>query len=692
MIRLATFFAFALLWGAAAAAAPDKPSRAPAGDWVVKIPIPASDPAKAAAPVQALLLTTQGRFDPAGDEEYVEYATLVQNPQGLAALGTLAFPWQPDQMDLVIHKLQILRGTQVIDLLANGQDFTVLRRENNLEAATLDGILTAVIQPEGLAVGDIIDVALTYRRRPGAVPFRSESLVPFVAGGRVRRAFVRQVWPDGVEVKWRATPMMGHPQVKSTRFGKELVIDLKDAEAPAAPTDAPPRFSFPENIEASAYGSWSEISRLMNPLYVTASTLPADSPVKAEIARIASGSADPTRRMMAALRLVQDRIRYVAIAMGDGGYTPAPANQTWARKFGDCKGKTALLMALLQGLGIEAEPVLVNSQLGDGLDQQLPMARLFDHVIVRAKIGDKTYWLDGTRSGDRDADDLLSSPLGFGLPLEAAGAELVRLPLLPPRQPQIEVETVYDASKGFEQRVPFSGHVTYRGDLATAWRAALAESGPEKLGDKLKDQVPRIDNDDIKIGSITADEETNRFTFAFSGSTRMDWEDVRSSGARQFRFDDHGIKWEAKFERPAGPMHDVPFQLPFPSYDASREVVALPGNGSGYTLQGTDLDRTVANTEISRHLSLAGGKAVAETHFRRLKPEVSAADAKAAVPILALVNSDAAWIRTPPNYETSAAERQALLAEEPKSASDFVIHGFNLMRDGRYERAIADFD
>src|SRR6202012_176033 len=100
--------------------------------------------------------------------------------------------------------------------------------------------------------------------------------------------------------------------------------------------------------------------------------------------------------------------------MDDGGYVPAAADQTWKRRYGDCKGKTALLLALLHGLGIEAEPVLVNSRMGDMLADSLPQLGAFDHVLVRAHINGHVYWLDGTHSGDRTLADLGSSVFHYG--------------------------------------------------------------------------------------------------------------------------------------------------------------------------------------------------------------------------------------------------------------------------------------
>lgn len=60
-----------------------------------------------------------------------------------------------------MNKVHIIRDGRRIDVLGAGQTFTTVRRETNLEAAMLDGTLTAAIQPEGLQVGDIINVAVT---------------------------------------------------------------------------------------------------------------------------------------------------------------------------------------------------------------------------------------------------------------------------------------------------------------------------------------------------------------------------------------------------------------------------------------------------------------------------------------------------------------------------------------------------
>src|SRR5690606_24236734 len=126
----------------------------------------------------------------------------------------------------------------------------------------------------------------------------------------------------------------------------------------------------------------------------------------------------------AALRLVQDQVRYVALLMGEGALTPASADETWSQRLGDCKAKTAILLALLDGLGITAEPAAVSVNNGDGMNEGLPRMSAFNHVLVRVEIDGQVHWLDGARTGDRRLEDTPVPPYFWALPLTGPGAAL----------------------------------------------------------------------------------------------------------------------------------------------------------------------------------------------------------------------------------------------------------------------------
>ena len=171
------------------ARAADKPDYGPPGSWVRDIRIP-TDLKPTGAAVDVLLLDQQQRLFPGGGDAFVELATRVNASEGLAALGSIIETWDPSTQALTIHRARIIRNGGSIDLLAGGKTFTILRRETNLEAATIDGQLTATLQPEGLRLGDIVDVAVTLTRREPAFGDHADTAIIGAQRGMIHRLVV----------------------------------------------------------------------------------------------------------------------------------------------------------------------------------------------------------------------------------------------------------------------------------------------------------------------------------------------------------------------------------------------------------------------------------------------------------------------------------------------------------------------
>jgi tetratricopeptide (TPR) repeat protein len=690
----------------AAAATQREPSIAPAPDWIEPVPVPAANPALRDRPLQTLLSSSQTLYGAGSQDNYTELTFLIQNAQGLQGLGNITLPWQPDQSELIIHKIQIIRNGTVIDQLAGGHPFTVLRRENNLESATLDGVLTAVMQPEGLAVGDILTVAFTLRRHGGALPLRGENFFLLNYGTPVGHFYVRQIWPTGSPIRWRATGVMQQAHTRNTQRGTELLLDLTNAEGTRPPTMAPVRMAVPASLQVSGYRDWPQVSATLAPHFQRAEELAPGSPLRAEIDRIAASTADPRRRTMAALRLVQDQIRYFALVMGEGNYIPASADQNWARRFADCKGKTVTLLALLHGLGIDAEPVLVNALIGDAINDRLPGLSLFNHVIVRARLDGRSFWLDGTRTGDRNLDDLASSTFGWGLPLRAAGAALEALPYAPPASPLIEVNTTYDGSAGLLGNVPVRVERIVRGDMAAAMRQSISQVGRDAFIRQIREDRSSLPGEGGVVADVEVrdDPETGIFTMIITGRTRMNWAGTPAAATQRFRFDNSVINWDVNFERPAGPTHDAPFVFQIPSYMAQTETVILPHNGVGFTIDSRDFEHLVAGVRISRQISVGNGRATAHSEFRKMESEVSAQSARASTAVIAAMRDDQAYLQGPvgpasqaelmpgPNATPANPAAPARPAHDPATAQEYVDRGYARLQSGEMAGAKADFE
>lgn len=640
-------------WGAAGAA--DKPQYAPAAPWVKAVPIPNQPTPANGAATQLLLENLQDHFGLDGDEFYGEYATKVLTPQGLSDTGNIILSWDPAVDSLIIHKLDIIRDGKVIDQLDGGKAVTVLRRETNLEMAMLDGTLTATVQLSGLQVGDIVDVASTIITRDPVLKNHSVGFAGLDRSGVIGRFYMRATWPRSKMVRWRAANGLPKPQVGQTAEGTELLIDQTNAEAPKPPAYAPYRYKILAEAEFSQFASWSELSALMAPLYGKAATLAPDSPLKAEIKTIAAASNDPKTRASAALKLVEDKIRYLDLAMDDGGYVPADADQTWSRRFGDCKGKTVLLLALLHGLGVEAEPALVNTERGDGMDQRLPEL-LFNHVIVRARIAGRTYWLDGTRQGDGDLDHLPIPNYHWALPVAASGSTLEKLNPPPYDEPHFESIVRLDARAGLDAPAPAHVERIFRGDDGLDANANLTDQSRSETDRIMRDYWrKKISWISPKTVSFTYDPATVTTTMIMDGTASIDW--AKGDGFRDFDIADSSLGYQANFEREPGLEQDAPFAVDYPSFNKWTVVVQLPNKGVGFRLLNQSEDKTVAGVRYKRESNLsADGVATFTAIDQAMAPEFPASEAKAA----ALALADMAQYDGAIRYDLRALAKQCL--------------------------------
>lgn len=687
---LRVVLAVVAILAAAPAWAGDKLLRGPEPDWVrtVEIKPPPLDADGAA--IRILLTDHQLRIDDDGQSEYVRSVIQVRTALGLAAAGSMSLVWSPDIDTLTVHRLAIRRGDQVIDVLEK-QDFEIIRRETNLERAMLDGLLSATLQPEGLQAGDIVELAYTRARRDPVLQGKAE--YTFVgAFGRVDRMRLSASWATGRDLAWTAGSGLDKPKVTRSGGRTELLVDMRDVEPLEFPTGAPPRFMPLRRLSISEFKAWDQVSILMEPHFAKAAQLAPDSPLHAEVARIRAASDDPKVRAGLALQLVEDQIRYLALTMSFGGYIPATADDTWRRRFGDCKAKTALLMALLRELGIEAEAALVEAAGGHFVAQSPPGLSAFNHVIVRAVIDGQVYWMDGTRNGDRKIETLGVPAFGHALPLRTAGSDLI--PLVPPplARPNSGMVIKVDASAGLDAPAPVTGEITLGGDMGH-YMALFSSSMPQADREKALKQMWAaqrwIEPDTVALES---DAQTGQAKVVMTGTAKLLWL-PKNSGPRWLMPLTAQLSGRSEYKRDPGPNADAPWMIyGHPSWTRSRFEVVLPDGGEGFTIEGDDIDLKAAGRAYLRRSRIEKGVAIFETELRTLASETPHAEAVASGDAVAKMNKTRALVRAPSFYRGTKADILALADETPKTVEDYVGRGARYMGAGREDLALADFE
>jgi hypothetical protein len=141
-------------------------------------------------------------------------------------------------------------------------------------------------------------------------------------------------------------------------------------------------------VSAADFGPFVHLSTFDSPLAVGRLYEKAAAPkaaVTPEVQKLAdeitSGLSDPKVQARALYNWVSQEIRYVAIFLGSGGVVPNPADHVIRNRYGDCKDKTTLLIAMLAAKGIEATTAMVNSGTAFEIPR-LGSVSPFNHVIA----------------------------------------------------------------------------------------------------------------------------------------------------------------------------------------------------------------------------------------------------------------------------------------------------------------------
>jgi hypothetical protein len=196
-------------------------------------------------------------------------------------------------------------------------------------------------------------------------------------------------------------------------------------------------------------------------------------PTDARVRNLARGFTGSTReKVTQAVDYVQNDIRYVGLEVGLHGFMPDAPGATLANQFGDCKDKAVLLVALLAELKVSAWPALADITHGAVLDQQLPNAGAFDHVVVLMELEGQELVIDPTIAGQLGPlENRAPTNLVQVLPLRKGQDRFVRVPL-EQDLPDVEVHQVWDIPRTDPAMLEVT--TLYRYGMADTMRATLS--------------------------------------------------------------------------------------------------------------------------------------------------------------------------------------------------------------------------
>lgn len=654
-------------------------------EWVGSVEIDAA----IAANEDIVLYDRQIRLDGGVVTRYTDIAYDINNTQALQNNGTLQFSWLPDKGDLTIHRLELIRDGEVIDLLEQGVEPEVIRRERELERRTVDGELTAVVAVPGMEVGDVLRMSTSTTLRDQALQDEMQAVEGVVAEPtRLGFGRMRVLWPEGSEIRWGTMGDLETPEVTTTRGDNVIEIALPIEKPEDWPSDAPTRFTAGPALQFGTFRTWEDVSRVMAPHFTVEGTIEPGGEIAAEIARILAATDAPVERAALALQSVQDEISYLANGMDGGNYLPQSPQDTWELRFGDCKAKSLLLLAMLREMNIDADVVLVDSDMGDAVSVSQPVPAAFDHMIVKARIDGIEYWMDGTSSGAR-LDSMYEVPnFGYALPLTDAGSGLVKLEQRWPKVADRSYEITYDMRGGVDLPSFYEVEMVSRGAAGAQLRGVAVQTNARDLLSHANSYFNRL------VGGVIYDAEYS-------------YDDARGIGMAKVKgiaFDNFALErniatlnaqgattgWSFNPDRARSVWRDIPYQVGGP-YTAARKVTyLLPDEGKGAELKGVAaLDTMAAGTKFFRQSQLSGATFTIDDRISYIPAEIAAADIRAEKTAMRRITSGDPKIRiTDPTRSWELDDDEISKRIEPYLvAADNLVETFDDDSNALYFRA-----
>jgi len=461
--------------------------REPVPRWVVE------REASGGPPPVDLDLGTSGRYELLRDLQtksergtYVQYThrtTHVATTSAVDALARLHFVLAPSAR-VRLHRARIRRGN-------GGEEIVVRSRRYATEqagSAIYDGRAALDFLFADVRVGDELDVAWTVETAESDVVAHRYDLrtqAPLKDSYFAHYGATTEGSPPGsAPFLFRQDPSDTTPHGTVTKLeATDGIFRSELHNLPAIPFEGerPSDLLVWPEVAETPFESWESVAKWSSERFrAGAAGAPTAPAVLAKLSELREKYATVDDRAEAAIRFVQDDIRYLGIEIGESGQRPHGPQQVLTQHFGDCKDKALLLTTLLRGLGVPAEVVLVESS-GDLAPTDPPSPYRFNHAVVH--LVEKNTIIDGTSSHEGGLYARASVPFRWALPVQdqadIAPSSPTLIAALPPAQdkPWVDRTDRYVVPPGNLSGAELTVTTVYRGEEADAMRAALATDG-----------------------------------------------------------------------------------------------------------------------------------------------------------------------------------------------------------------------
>ena len=246
--------------------------------------------------------------------------------------------------------------------------------------------------------------------------------------------------PKGTDFRWKAIHCRLNPQI--LHEGETSTYLWNHGETPALKTEynMPATNDIVPRLSYSSVESWEAVYNWYRDTAKDRYTV--DQAIEETVEELTADLLTEDDKIRAIYHFVASQIRYVGIELGQGAYQPTPADQVLTVRYGDCKDKTTLMIAMLNLVGIEVFPAMLNPLPYQRIDLELPSLGQFSHLIAAVPRAAGDYiWLDPTADTCSYGDLPARNRGRKGFVIRNDRGEFVDIPISTPESNRLIVDT-----------------------------------------------------------------------------------------------------------------------------------------------------------------------------------------------------------------------------------------------------------
>ena len=338
--------------------------------------------------------------------------------------GSMNAPWAPWYQERPLLQARVVTKDGTVHELDKNAIIEAAAREESLDIFSDNRVVRAPLP--AVAVGSVVEQLVTYKSKESLYDAASSDIFFFGSFYPVHKARLVVDAPEGLALQF-----VNHARIepkKETRDGRQVVIyeggpfKAKDDFEWDLPFDVAPL----PYVGVSTASSWGDLAKRYHAIVEKQL---AGANLEKQAKEAIGKSTDRKEIVAKALAWIQSRIRYAGVEVGESSVVPRTPQTVLGNRYGDCKDKATLLVALLRAVGIEAHVALLRAGEDFDVPRDLPGLGMFNHAIVVVGEGADALWVDPTDEYSRAGEQPLMDQGRQALVASAKTTSLTTTPM-----------------------------------------------------------------------------------------------------------------------------------------------------------------------------------------------------------------------------------------------------------------------